>query len=97
MRTTVTLDPEVERLLKKAMRLRGQSFKQALNQALLKGLADLADDQEEPPFEVAARPMRLRAGIDSARLNALADELEQDSHVELTRRLLAERQPRDRS
>jgi hypothetical protein len=97
MRTTVTLDPEVERLLKKAMRLRGQSFKQALNQALLKGLADLADDQQEPSFEVAARSMRLRAGIDSGRLNALADELEAEAHVALTRRLLAARESGDRS
>lgn len=97
MRTTVTLDPEVERLLKKAMQARGQSFKQALNQALLRGLADLADDQQEPPFEVAARPMGLRAGLDPARLNAQAGELEARAHVELTQRLLAERKSSDRS
>lgn len=84
MRTTVTLDPEVERLLEKAMRARRLSFKQALNQAVLKGLADLADDQQEPPFEMVARPMRLRAGLDPARLNALADELEGEAHAELT-------------
>lgn len=88
MRTTVTLDPEVERLIKKAMRVTGQSFKQALNQAVLKGLADLVDDHAEAPFEVDARPMRLRAGIDAARLNVLADELEADAHVDLTRELL---------
>jgi len=38
MRTTVTLDPDVERLLKTAMRERGTSFKQALNQAVRDGL-----------------------------------------------------------
>ena len=39
MRTTVTLDPDVERLIKDAMRESGLSFKQALNEALRRGLA----------------------------------------------------------
>ena len=38
MRTTVTLDPDVERLIRDAMRERGISFKQALNEAARKGL-----------------------------------------------------------
>ena len=38
MRTTVTLDPDVERLIRNAMRERGISFKEALNQAARKGL-----------------------------------------------------------
>jgi hypothetical protein len=38
MRTTVTLDPDAERLLRNAMRERGISFKQALNDAVRTGL-----------------------------------------------------------
>jgi hypothetical protein len=38
MRTTVTLDPDVERMLETAIRERGISFKQALNDAVRKGL-----------------------------------------------------------
>jgi hypothetical protein len=38
MWTTVTLDPDVERLLQTAMRERGISFKQALNDAFRAGL-----------------------------------------------------------
>jgi len=38
MRTTVTLDPDVERLLRDAMRQRSISFKEALNQAARVGL-----------------------------------------------------------
>ena len=34
MRTTVTLDPDAERLLRADMRARGVSFKQALNDAI---------------------------------------------------------------
>lgn len=38
MRTTVTLDPDVERLLRNTMRERGISFKEALNEAIRSGL-----------------------------------------------------------
>ena len=38
MRTTVTLDPDVERSLRTLMRERSISFKQALNESARKGL-----------------------------------------------------------
>ena len=38
MRTTVTLDPDVERLIRDAMRARAISFKEALNEAARIGL-----------------------------------------------------------
>ena len=38
MRTTVTLDSDTERLLRQAMRERGLSFKEALNEAIRAGL-----------------------------------------------------------
>jgi len=39
MRTTITLDSDVEALLKRLMRERGLSFKEAVNASLRKGLA----------------------------------------------------------
>lgn len=84
MRTTVTLDPATERLIRLAMADRGVSFKVALNEAIQRGLADL-DDQDEP-FVVQATSLGLRAGIDPARLNAGAGELEVDAFVELAPR-----------
>ncbi len=39
MRTTVTLDPDIEKLIRDTMRQRGISFKQALNDAIRAGLA----------------------------------------------------------
>lgn len=39
MRTTVTLDPDVERMLRTSMRERGLPFKQALNEAIRAGLS----------------------------------------------------------
>jgi hypothetical protein len=38
MRTTVTLDPDTRRLVEKAMRERGISFKDAVNEAIRAGL-----------------------------------------------------------
>ena len=39
MRTTVTLDPDTERIVRNIMRERGVSFKHALNDAIRAGLA----------------------------------------------------------
>jgi Arc/MetJ family transcription regulator len=38
MRTTVTLDPDIEALIRRTMRERGLSFKEAVNSALRAGL-----------------------------------------------------------
>lgn len=48
MRTTVTLDPDVEALLKRRMRKKGVSFKVALNQAIRDGLSRPAPQQARP-------------------------------------------------
>jgi hypothetical protein len=87
MRTTVTLDPDVEQLLRDAMQRRRQSFKEALNQAIRSGLSNARPGGEDAPFVVRARRMGLRAGIDSARLNQMSDELEAESFADLSRRL----------
>ncbi len=44
MRTTITLDSDVEILVKKLMRERGVSFKEAVNLAIRSGLAPKHDD-----------------------------------------------------
>lgn len=38
MRTTITLDPDVEALIKRAMAERGLSFKEAVNEAVRRGI-----------------------------------------------------------
>ena len=87
MRTTVTLDPETEHLLREAMRQRGQSFKEVLNRAVVQGLADLRSDSAEAPFVPAAFAMGLRTGHDPAHLGVLGDDMEVDAFLELSRRL----------
>jgi hypothetical protein len=43
MRTTITLDPDTEALVRRRMRERGVSFKQAVNDAIREGLARSKD------------------------------------------------------
>jgi hypothetical protein len=81
MRTTVTIDEDVEQLLKDRIRRTHSSFKETLNQALRKGLSEVQEETPEP-FEVSARPMGLKTGIDPAGLNKLSDDLETKAFLE---------------
>lgn len=77
MRTTVTLEPDVEALLKRAMRERGLTFKDAVNQAVRAGLD--AKPAKVPPFK--QRTMHLgRPLVDLTKALALADELYDQDH-----------------
>lgn len=74
MRTTVTLDPDVEALVRQAMRERGLSFKQALNQAIRAGVANTAGARAEP---FRQRSFGLgRARVDLTKALSLAGELD---------------------
>jgi hypothetical protein len=75
MRRTVTLEKDVERMLREAMHKSRTSFKKVLNAAVRAGFA-ANRNREAVPFVVRAKPMGLRAGIDPTGLNRLADELE---------------------
>lgn len=48
MRTTITLEPDVERLLKDAMRDNELSFKEAVNAALRRGLRPVHEPAPTP-------------------------------------------------
>ena len=91
MRTTVTLDPDVERLLKDEAHRRGASFKVALNEAVRKAFrAAPATARKRKPFVVKAYNMGLMPGIDYSRANKLADDMEIEAHLALTERLKRE-------
>ena len=79
MRTTVTLDPDTEQLVRRRMAERGVSFKTALNDAIREGLAEA----RPAPFRTAPAAMgSSRVNLDRA-LQTVAD-LEDD---ELIRKL----------
>ena len=79
VRTTVTLDRDVERMLRESMHKSRSSFKKALNAAVRAGLARRPLGSKAVSFALRARPMGLRPGIDPASLNKLADDLEVES------------------
>ncbi len=85
MRTTVTLDPDVQVLLKRAMRQRDKSFKQALNDAVRAGLAGApAASRGAPSFDFPVFRMG-QPLVDLTKATALAAELEDQ---ELAARML---------
>ncbi len=86
MRTTVTLDKDVERLLREAMHRSRSGFKQTLNAAIRAGLNRKAASATRRPFVIKARPLGLRAGLDPAGFNKLADDLEVEAVLEKSRR-----------
>ena len=87
VRTTVTLDADVERLLKNEAHAQGKTFKSVLNNSVRQALQPARGQPRRKPFAVKARPLGLRAGIDPARLSELADEQEIDAFLAATRRL----------
>jgi hypothetical protein len=81
MRTTVTLDPDAEAMVKDLMRERGVTFKQAVNQAIRAGLGRTSGERQfhTPTFAMGPGPA---TGLDKAL--RLAGALEDE---ELARRL----------
>jgi hypothetical protein len=83
VRTTVTLDPDVERLIRNAMRERSISFKEALNQAAREGFRN--KEQKRPrKFVQKTFPMGAEQLFRWDKALSVADALEDD---ELSRKL----------
>lgn len=79
MRTTVTLDPDVEALVKQAMRERGITFKQAVNEALRAGLA--AHTRSRPKFKQITRKLGFRPEVNYDKALAIAAALEDEERT----------------
>ena len=77
MRTTVTLDADLGAQLKDLARERNVSFKEVLNSTLRMGLA--VERPRAKRFQVKARPLGARPGIDLSRALRLADQLEDEA------------------
>jgi hypothetical protein len=75
MRTTVTLEPDVEALIRRAMRERGLTFKQAVNLAIREGLTA---GIERRPFRTPTYPMGSASGVLLDKALRLAGELEDE-------------------
>jgi hypothetical protein len=74
MRTTLTIDPDVEKLLEEETQRSRKPFKQVVNEALRRGLT--RRDAKPRKLVVKVHDGRLRPGYDPASFNSLSDELE---------------------
>jgi hypothetical protein len=79
MRTTVTLDHDVEAKLHAAMRERGVSFKVALNDAVRTGLS--AGTPAARPYRMPTTSLGLRPGINWDKALQIAGEMEDDEII----------------
>jgi hypothetical protein len=82
MRTTVTLDADVEAKLRATMRERGVSFKVAVNEAIRSGLGGPARAGRR--YRMPTAPLGARPGVDLSKALVLAGEMED---AELLRKL----------
>jgi hypothetical protein len=85
MRTTLTLDPDVARLLEEETHRQRKPFKQVVNEAIRRGLAPVPKAGGPKRFRVRPHTTALRPGIDAGSLNRLVDELEDEAVVEKLR------------
>ncbi|NBB81487.1 MAG: antitoxin [Verrucomicrobia bacterium] len=78
MRTTVTLDPDVEHYIRETCHRRKASFKRVLNETLREALKPASTRQ---PELLAPKSMGHAPGVDPRRLSELADELEAEAFL----------------
>jgi len=77
MRTTVTIDDDIARLISDIQHRDRTSFKRVVNDALRRGLTATAPQLS--PYQIRPHHSGPRPGVDVTALNRLADEPESDA------------------
>jgi hypothetical protein len=81
MRTTITLDDDVEKKLDAEVRRRkGASFKDVVNETLRIGLLTKRELKASAPFKVKSRSMGVMPGINYDNIGDLLEHLEGAQH-----------------
>lgn len=76
MRTTLTLDPDVAKLLRETVEQEQLSLKDVVNDALRRGLRP---SEPGPGFRIVPHSSQLQPGLDPRGFNQLAEELEDEA------------------
>jgi hypothetical protein len=84
MRTTLTLDGDVARLVEEAVHRERRPMKQIINDALRRALAPRVARRE--PYRLTPHESAVRPGFDPSGFNRLADELEDEAILADARR-----------
>lgn len=82
MRTTITLEPDVAEKIRQAGRSGTRSQKQIINEALRRGLQTGEQKTKPEAYRIETFDSPFRAGIDTAKLNQMVDELEVEAQLE---------------
>lgn len=83
VRTTLTLDSDVARLIDEAVHRERRPMKQVVNEALRRALTPETGRQW---VALSPHDSGIRPGFDVARLNQLADELDDEAILDVVRR-----------
>jgi hypothetical protein len=83
VRTTLSLDDDVARLIEDAVHRERRPMKQIVNDALRRALAP---NTRQQPYHLAPHESAVRPGFDLAGFNRLADELEDEAIIDNSRR-----------
>ena len=86
MRTTLTLDPDVAKLLEDEVHRTRKTFKQTVNDAIRRALSPGLRASASPAYRIKPHVAKLAAGLDNERMNSLVDELEDAAIVEKSHR-----------
>ncbi len=86
MRTTLTLEPDVARLIGEEVHRQRKSLKDVVNDALRRGLSPGTPRVRAPRFRIVPHRTKLQPGIDRAAFNRLADELDDEASLGKHRR-----------
>ena len=81
MRTTLTIDPDVEELLRRDIRRTGRSMKSVVNDALRAGLGVESESPGAPRYKAESYAFGFKPDVDVDRLNRLVDEMEVEEIV----------------
>lgn len=79
MRTTITLTPEAEAIVRRAMAERGLTFKEAVNDAIVRSAAD------RPRVDITWPTYRLGLKFDGAKANHVLADVEDEAIMDKLR------------
>jgi hypothetical protein len=82
VRTTLTIDDDIAKLVEQEVRRSGESYKGAVNRLLRLGLTASAKPEVEKPFVVKPFPLGIGAMLDRhhGKVSSLIEELEGPNH-----------------
>ncbi len=79
MRTTLTLDPDVARMIEEEVHRQRKTFKQVVNEAIRLGLSQTGLRRTGRRYRIVPHRAKLRPGFDRTGFNRLVDEFEDEA------------------